>query len=209
MRMALSVALGGWAVDPAIEAAVRSAAAALEGAGAVVEEVEVDVRPRDDQYWYELWGVFMAGYFGHLVDEYRDRMDPDVLKLIELGQSLSAVHVKHLELERTDLWRRVAAVLARFDAIICPTMATGPPPAAKADPRSAAPDDGRYHSEDMTAPFNLIGPCPALSVPCGRDADGLPVGLQIVGPRWREDVVLRVGRAVEVALPDAAGRPPI
>jgi len=152
--------------------------------------------------------VFTATYPGHLVEEFRDRMDPDVLKLSELGNSLSAVHVKKLELERTALWRRLAAVLGRFDAILCPTMAAGALPAAKRDRRSEpAPDDGRYHAADMTAPFNLVAPCPALSVPCGWDADGLPVGLQIVGPRWREDVVLRVGRAVEVALPEARRRP--
>jgi Asp-tRNA(Asn)/Glu-tRNA(Gln) amidotransferase A subunit family amidase len=211
MRFALSIGLGGWAIEPAIEAAVRSAAQGLRAAGAAVEEVDVDVRPRDDEYWTDLWGVFMATYYGHLVDEHRERMDPAVLRLIDLGNSLSAVHVKRLELERTALWRRVASVLARFDAILCPTMASGPPPAEKAKGPLPPKDgsDGLYHALDLTAPFNLIAPCPALSVPCGWDNDGIPVGLQIVGPRWREDVVLRVGRAVELALPEARGRPPI
>jgi len=61
----------------------------------------------------------------------------------------------------------------------------------------------------MTGVFNLIAPCPALSVPCGWDRDGMPVGLQVVGRRWRADMVLRIGRAVELALPDARRRPPI
>jgi amidase/aspartyl-tRNA(Asn)/glutamyl-tRNA(Gln) amidotransferase subunit A len=211
MRLALSIGLGGWAIEPAVEAAIRSAADALRAAGAVVEEVEVDVRPRDDQYWTDLWGVFMATYYGQLVDEHRDRMDPAVLRLIDLGNSLSAVHVKRLELERTALWRRVAPVLAQFDAILCPTMAAGPPAAEKSKGPLPAKDgsDGLYHALDMTAPFNLIAPCPALSVPCGWDDDGIPVGLQIVGPRWSEDVVLRIGRAVELALPEGRGRPPI
>jgi Asp-tRNA(Asn)/Glu-tRNA(Gln) amidotransferase A subunit family amidase len=82
-------------------------------------------------------------------------------------------------------------------------MAAPPVPAAKAEwQRGGVPtDDGRYHSPAMTEVFNLVSPCPALSVPCGvhtRDADaGLPIGLQIVGRRWREDTVLRVARAVE------------
>ncbi len=54
----------------------------------------------------------------------------------------------------------------------------------------------------MTSVFNLVSPCPALSVPCGfhltPEHSGLPIGLQIVGRRWREDTVLRVARAVEV-----------
>jgi Asp-tRNA(Asn)/Glu-tRNA(Gln) amidotransferase A subunit family amidase len=209
MRLALSVDLGCWAVEPAIEAAVRAAADTLREAGAIVEEVELSLTHRDELVWVDLWGVFMAAYYGHLVEEFAARMDPDVLGLIELGNSLSAVHVKRLEIERTDLWRRVAAVLRSHDAILCPTMATGPVPAAKADrPSDVQHDDDRYHGNDMTAVWNLVAPCPALSVPCGWDPDGLPIGLQIVGRRWREDTVLRIGRAVELALPNASGRRP-
>jgi Asp-tRNA(Asn)/Glu-tRNA(Gln) amidotransferase A subunit family amidase len=209
MRLALSVDLGCWAVEPAIEGAVRTAADALRAAGAIVEEVELALTHRDEEVWVDLWGVFMAAYFGHLVEEFEARMDPDVLGLIEHGNSLSAVHLKRLEIERTDLWRRIASVLQSNEAILCPTMATGPVPAAKADRRRDEQfDDDRYHGNDMTAVWNLVAPCPALSVPCGWDPDGLPIGLQIVGRRWREDTVLRIGRAVEVALPNASGRRP-
>ena len=202
LRLALSIDLGLWAVDADIEKAVRSGADALSRAGAVVEEVEVRVSPRDDnEVWTQLWAVFMAAYYGHVLEEYRDRMDPDVVALIERGNALSAVDLKRLELERTDLWHRIGAVLANHDAIICPTMSTGPAAAAKAQRRKGdVPDDGRYHGADMTGVFNLVAPCPALSVPCGWDKDGLPIGLQIVGRRWREDTVLRIGRAVELTL---------
>jgi Asp-tRNA(Asn)/Glu-tRNA(Gln) amidotransferase A subunit family amidase len=208
LRLALSIDLGYVTVDPAVEAAVRTAAAEFQKAGAVVNEVEIRMSPKDDAVWIDLWGVFMAGYFGHLVEEYRDRMDPEVLSLIERGNKLSAVHMKHLELARTDLWRRLAPVLADHDAILCPTMAQGPPPAAKADRPPPPPDDGRFHTYDMTGVFNLVAPCPALSVPCGWDPDGLPIGLQIVGRRWREDTVLQLGRAAEVAMPQTR-RPPL
>ena len=54
----------------------------------------------------------------------------------------------------------------------------------------------------MTTLFNLVPQCPAISVPCGThvraDDAGLPIGLQVVGRRWREDVVLEVARAVEL-----------
>jgi Asp-tRNA(Asn)/Glu-tRNA(Gln) amidotransferase A subunit family amidase len=208
-RLALSIDLGLWAVDPAIETAVRAAATALRAAGATVEEVDVSVTRADETAWVDLWGVFMATYYGHLVEEYRSKMDPEVLQLIERGNSLSAVHIKRLELLRTDLWRRISKVLASYDALLCPSMATGPVPAAKADQHKVHYDDGRYHAADMTGVFNLIAPCPVLSVPCGWDADGMPIGLQVVGRRWREDTVLRIGRAVEAALPEARRRPPL
>jgi amidase/aspartyl-tRNA(Asn)/glutamyl-tRNA(Gln) amidotransferase subunit A len=150
----------------------------------------------------------MATYYGHLVERYGRKMDQEVLDLIERGSKLSAVQLKGLEIERTDLWRRIAAVLANYDALLCPTMSTGPSPAAKRDQGAMKPDtDGRYGGADMTGIFNLVAPCPALSVPCGWDEDGMPVGLQIVGRRWREDTVLRIGRAVELAAGPDARRP--
>ncbi|MDQ6714341.1 MAG: amidase, partial [Candidatus Dormibacteraeota bacterium] len=167
LRLALSIDLGLWAVDPAIDRAVRAAAAALAAAGAVIEEVEVSVTRRDQEAWGDLWGVFMATYYGHLVAEYAAKMDPDVLHLIERGNKMSAVQLKRLELERTALWRRLAPVFGSHHALLCPTMSTVPSPAAKADRPKPPPDDGRYHAADMTGVFNLVAPCPALSVPCG------------------------------------------
>jgi Asp-tRNA(Asn)/Glu-tRNA(Gln) amidotransferase A subunit family amidase len=206
LRLALSIDLGCWAVDPAIEEAVRSAGSALQAAGAVVEEVDVGLTARQDESWGELWAVFMAANYGHLVREHEHHMDRDVLALIERGNSLRAVEYKRLDLVRTEVWRRLARVLASHDALLCPTTATGPPPAAKADhSREPPPDDGRHHGRDMTGIFNLVSPCPALSAPCGFDPDGLPVGLQIVGHRWREDLVLTIGRAVELT---GLGTPP-
>ena len=209
LHLALSIDLGLWAVDSEIEDAVRAAAAALRDAGAVVEEVEVSVTRKDEEIWVDLWSVFMATYYGHLVETYAAKMDPDVLDLIERGNRLSAVQLKRLEVERTVLWRRLAPVLASHDALLCPTMSTGPSPAAKADRPKNPPDDGRYHAADMTGVFNLVAPCPALSVPCGWDGHALPIGLQVVGRRWREDTVLQIGRAVEMAIPGATRRPPI
>ncbi len=207
MRLGLSVDLGSWWVHPEIAAAVSDTARLLEAAGAVVEPVDVKFGEEDELLWVRLWGVFMSGYFGHLLDGHADELDPDVVRLIEIGNSMSATDVKRLEIERSDVWRRMAGVLEGRDALLCPTMATPPPPAAKAERvHERHPDDGRYHAADMTAIFNLVGPCPALSVPCGAHSaepySGLPIGLQVIGPRWREDVVLRIGRAVEVERPE-------
>jgi Asp-tRNA(Asn)/Glu-tRNA(Gln) amidotransferase A subunit family amidase len=210
MRLALSIDLGCWAVDPEIESAVRTAADAWRGAGAIVEEVEVCLTKRADVMWTELWGVFMAAHFGHFVDEFADRMDTDVLSLIELGNSLSAVQLKRLDIERTEVWHKIAAVLATHEALICPTMSQSPLPAAKADQiRHVGPSDGRYHAPDMTAVFNLVAPCPVLSVPAGTHAAGFPIGVQIVGRRWQDDTVLRIGRALEIAHPWADRRPSV
>jgi Asp-tRNA(Asn)/Glu-tRNA(Gln) amidotransferase A subunit family amidase len=69
--------------------------------------------------------------------------------------------------------------------------------------------DGLYHALDMCMQFNNLAPCPALSVPAGFTRDNLPVGLQIVGRRWRDDTVLTIGKALEGVRPWAARRPPV
>ena len=203
MRLALSVDLGCWAVDAEIAAAVTAAAERLAAAGATVDVVDPGFTAADEEAWGVLWAVFMAAYYGDLLEPFGDRMDPAVVRLITMGREVSAVEHKRLEIHRTGLWRRLAPILAEHDALLCPTMAVAPWPAARADRPAIEPVDGDgYHSPDMTAVFNLVSPCPAVSVPCGHHLAtpnaGLPIGLQIVGRRWREDTVLRIARAVEV-----------
>lgn len=209
MRLGLSLDLGCWEVDPVIADAVERAADVLRTAGASVVHVNPAFTAGDDELWVKLWGVFMAAYFGHFTAEFADRMDPNVLALIEYGRSFSAVDYKRLEIERTDTWRRLRRAMSDVDVLLCPTMATAPVAAERLN--QAHPpkvDDGRVRSNDMTGVFNLTSPCPAMSVPIGLHPEGTPIGLQIIGHRWDEPTVLRVGRAVELNLAPI-GRPPI
>ena len=197
MRLGLSVDLGCFAVDPEIAAAVTAAAERLESAGATVDLVDPHFGEDDEAAWGLLWSVFMATYYGDTARGARRahgsrRRPPD---RCSVGQ-VSAVEHKRVEIHRTAMWRRLAPILADHDALLCPTMAHPPWPAAKADRLEIPPTDGAgYHSPDMTAVFNLVAPCPAISVPCGTHTSpehaGLPIGLQVVGRRWREDTVLR------------------
>ena len=62
--------------------------------------------------WMTLWAVFMAAYFGDVLEEFRERMDPAVVNLIETGRQVTAPDYKRIELVRTDLWRRLRPILA-------------------------------------------------------------------------------------------------
>jgi len=137
-------------------------------------------------------------------------MDPFVVALIEAGNAISARDYKRLEIERTAYWRQLYPILQKYDALLCPTMRVPAPPADEDDSiyyRDRG--DGLYYGLDMTGQFNLFGPCPALSVPAGWTKGGLPMGLQIVGRRFRDDTVLTIGKALEGARPWADKRPPI
>ncbi len=209
VRVALTIDLGCWAVDPTIEAVVRAAAAALADAGATVTEVSPGFLGNEEAEWNKLWEVFMAAYYGEHVAEHADRMTADVLGLIERGNAMSAVDYKQVEFTRTRMWKQVSPILQAHDVLLCPTMATGPVQASVPGERIASRmEGGRFHSPDMTAIWNMISPCPVLTVPCGLDGDGLPVGAQLVGQRWRSDELLAIGAALEsVVVP--IGRPPI
>ena len=100
-------------------------------------------------------------------------------------------------------------MLEQHDALLCPTMSQAARPVDEDDDQWYDEDpDGRYRGLDMTAVFNYMSQCPALSVPAGFTDEDLPVGLQIVARRYRDDVALQIGAALERVRPWAARRPP-
>ena len=198
LRVALSVDLGCWAVDPEIERAVRSTADRLGDLGADVVEVDPGFTADDERLWVRMWGVFMAGYYGHLADSSPESLDPDVLELIRLGRSMSAVDVRDLELRRTSFWRRVAKVLDHHEVILCPTMSTPPFSAAKADYHEPARVPGRLTNHDMTSVWNLASPCPAVSFPIGHHHNRVPIGGQLIGRPGAERTILSIVSALTV-----------
>ena len=197
-RFALSVDLGYYAVAPDVEAAVRAAAARLVDAGAEVEEVALPWTRALNDRWTDLWAVFMSAYFGDRLEAFRERMDPAVVALIEQGRAMDATSYKRIEILRTAMWRDMAALLARFDALLCPTCAQPAPLVTQHDDDFVADvPDGRFGGLDMTCVFNLTPALPALSLPAGLTPKGLPVGLQIVGRRYADEAVLGVAREIE------------
>jgi amidase len=203
MSIGLSLDLGCWDVDPNIAIAVKETASQLTQFGASVHDVNPHFTIRDGALWLEMWGIFMAAYYGHLVEEHQSIMDPLVVWLIQLGETFSAPDAKRMEIERTHFWNRATAPLHDHDVLICPTMSQAPGPATKIDnmSRPALPDNGLCQTEDMTTIWNLASPLPIVSVPCGYHTSeknaGLPIGLQVVGKPGREDQVLAVAAVIE------------
>jgi Asp-tRNA(Asn)/Glu-tRNA(Gln) amidotransferase A subunit family amidase len=210
LRLALDVDLGCYAVDAEVESAVRDAAAALEEAGASVEEVDLGWTRALSDAWVEHWGVYLAAIFGHVLPAHRARMDPRLLAYMDAGLAMGAVDFKRLEFVRTDAWKKLRPVLSEHHALLCPTMRVTARPVDEDDaPYYRHFDDGRYRGLDMTSAFNYVSQCPVLSVPAGWSSDGLPIGLQIVARRYEDDLALRVGAALEAVRPWAHQRPPI
>jgi amidase/aspartyl-tRNA(Asn)/glutamyl-tRNA(Gln) amidotransferase subunit A len=209
-RFALSLDLGFLAVDAEVEALVRAAAAALADAGARIEEVDLGWTKQAVDSWYEYWGVYLAAFFADKLEAHRDDMDPEVVSLLEAGLAMDAVSFKRIEIVRTEQWRKLAALFENYDALLCPTMALPAQPADGSDSNYDRVDEaGRYHALDMTCVFNNVAQCPALSVPAGFTSAGLPVGLQIVTPRFADVEALDIGAALEKVRPWVENRPPV
>ena len=200
-RFALSVDLGYYAVQPDVEKAVRRAAGLLREAGAQVDEIDLGWTRAVNDRWFDLWCVFMSAYFGDRVPEFRDRMDPLVVGMIEKAGKMGATEIKRVEFQRTAMWRDLAGVFERYDALLCPTCAQEAPAADQSDyDHDATTPDGRYAGFDMTLPFNMVPHCPVISLPAGFSAAGLPVGLQLVGKRYADEDLLAMARRLEALL---------
>ena len=207
LRLALSIDLGYIVVDPEVRANTLVAADRLRELGAVVEEVELGWTPEIN---YAGWvGLFAAA--AALVEPYlessRDLLEPATILAVEDGLKASAKDLKNFELVRSAHWDKLRPVLDAFDALICPTMALPAPRLGASDRDYGYVDEQGYHDFEMTLPFNMMSPCPALTVPSGFTAAGLPTGLQIVGRRHDEVTALRIGAALEGVLRWAEHRP--
>jgi Asp-tRNA(Asn)/Glu-tRNA(Gln) amidotransferase A subunit family amidase len=210
LRLALDVDLGCYAIDPEVERSVRDAADALAEAGAAVDEVDIGWRREMADAWVEHWGVYLAAIFGDKLEKFRARMDPRVVALMDAGLAMGAVEFKRLEFLRTEQWKLLAPVLAEYDALLCPTMSQTARPVDEDDfVWYEDRGDGLYHGLDLTSLFNFVSQCPALSVPSGWSSERLPIGLQIVARRYRDDVALQIGASLERVRPWAHRRPPL
>lgn len=178
---------------PAVAAAVRAAIDVFAGDGARVEDAEL---PRTDELrptQTVIIGTEAGAYHRERIAAHRADYGDDVARRIENGLARTGPEYAAARRTRDVLRREYAAALARWDAILLPTTPITAPPREGQDAVAAAATLTAY-----TSPFNLTG-LPAISIPCGFDDAGLPIGLQLVARPWAEARLLRVARAYERA----------
>jgi len=96
------------------------------------------------------------------------------------------------------MWQDIAPIFRDYDAFLCPTCAVTAPLANQCDDDYVVDNaQGRFVGLDMTCPFNMLPQLPALSLPAGLSSTGLPVGMQIVGPRFADERILSIASAME------------
>ena len=210
MRIALDMDLGMFSIADEIAAEIEACAAMLREAGAIVEAVDLGWTRACSEVWEDNWSVYLAAAFGQHLDSRREDLDPTIVAYFEHAKTIDAITLKRMEVVRTEQWHRLCDVFETHDALICPTQQIPPPPAEHTDAMYAGVTaDGKLTGTGTTTVFNNVSQCPALSVPAGVTGDGLPIGLQIVGRRFDDLQVLRIGAAVEQRRPWSDRRPPV
>lgn len=208
LRVAFSPDLGYLNVDAEVAAPVEKAAAAFESLGCHVEQVTPEWGdPTAMEHC--LFSVTLAAMWGDLLPQWRDRMDPGLVAIIEHGRTYNAVDFCKASAQRLAYYDRVRAFFERFDLLLTPTLSVAAFPAER-----LMPAHWEQHPWDwlrwagFSYPFNLTW-LPAATCPCGFTPEGLPVGLQIVAGRNQDLRVLQASRAFEQARPWAGHRPPV
>ncbi|MBV9814389.1 MAG: amidase [Alphaproteobacteria bacterium] len=198
-RIAYSPTLGYAKVDPEIAAAIATAARHFEMLGAAVEQIDaIFESPREALY--TLWAAGAAKLLRAFPAARREVIDPGLTATAEEGEKISAVDYLEADLMRTTLGRQMAAFHQKYDLLLTPMM---PIPALPVGQDLNDPATERHWIDwsPFSYPFNLTRQ-PAASIPCGVTRAGLPIGLQIVGPLYADDRVLRAARAFEITQPE-------
>jgi aspartyl-tRNA(Asn)/glutamyl-tRNA(Gln) amidotransferase subunit A len=180
-------------LDREVAAAVDAALNVIRGLVAEMKDIRLDV-PTDRT----LQAAEAFAYHAEDVALHSDLLFPETIKRIRNGEGVTTAEYIARRRELDETRRSIGNAFADIDLLVTPTTPVPAPTIAelKADPEALRPAELKLLHN--TRPFNVWG-LPAISVPCGLTKNGLPVGLQIAGPHWREDLVLRLAYVYEQA----------
>jgi aspartyl-tRNA(Asn)/glutamyl-tRNA(Gln) amidotransferase subunit A len=196
-------------VDEEVEAAVRSARDHFASLGVAVEEVSLPHIAYTTAAFPAIIHAEAASYHEPWLLTRPQDYGEDVRSRLEIGLTVLATQYVNAQRARVVLMADFAAALQQVDALVTPTMPTAAVPigaetvVVRGEARDLRPTYNR-----LTSPINLVG-LPALSVPCGFSAAGLPIGLQLVGRAFDETTLLTLGHAYETSTEWHVRQPPL
>ncbi len=154
-----------------------------------------------------LWWAGAANGLRGLTDQQMKLVEPDLADMVEEGRKIPLLDYIAADQERVVLGELMMEFHQTYDLLLTPSLAVAAFETGTFSPRET--DDPKWITwSPFTYPFNMTKQ-PAASVPCGFTADGLPVGLQIVGPMFADHLVLRASQAYQRGFPLTDRRPPI
>ena len=205
VRIAWSADLGFASVEQETRETAETAARAFAEIGVTVEEANPDLGDLS-VILNTLYGGAQAGAHAARSPEQKAQMDPDLVAYAEASAGLSVVEYLRAVAARQAMVDALRRFFERYDLLLTPTLCLPAFPLGVVGPSEVAGRKVTHLGWTLCYPFNYSGQ-PAVSVPAGFTASGLPVGLQIVGRRGEDTLVLRAAATFEVLRPWAARRP--
>lgn len=196
LRIAYSRDLGFAVVQSDIEKAVEDAVGVLADQGHEITEIETGP-PELGVLWRRLGDFVLAGRLAPVIRHHEENITRALMKGLRTADEMTAELFAQGQALRGELQNWTNDLFRDYDSLLTPTVSIDPPPARGPFPTET---EGRPQLEvvagALTIPFNLCWN-PAATVRVGFSRAGLPIGMQIVGPRHRDDLVLRLSRAYE------------
>ena len=205
-RIAYVPDVAGLGTDPALERVCREAAESLSGAGVEVDQIDLDLSTGFDTF-LTLRGRWMIKHHAALLDRL-DQLGPNLAGNIRAGLALRPGELEAAERAREELQRQVHGVFERYDHVLTPCVPVPPFPVEQDYPETIGGRKMATYIEWIAPTFVLtLTSLPVACVPAGLDANGLPVGVQIVGPTMGEESVLALAGRLQELRP--VGLPPL
>jgi aspartyl-tRNA(Asn)/glutamyl-tRNA(Gln) amidotransferase subunit A len=202
LRIAYSPRLGlDLAVDDDVLAGLEAAVAVLSRAGLSITRADPAWAPgtcEDDILAIEDSGL--AAQFGPLWAQDPALFDPYIAWQIERGMQRSAVEVAVAVQASLGMAVTMAAFFGEWDLLLCPTTACVAWPLGQLNPDTIGGQPARHRGHAAFTPLFNHARTPALTLPCGTGQAGLPIGLQVIGPRGSDHLLLETASVIEQAL---------
>jgi aspartyl-tRNA(Asn)/glutamyl-tRNA(Gln) amidotransferase subunit A len=180
-------------LDPEVASAMEHTLTGISTLGAHIKEVQIEV-PTDRM----LQAAEAYAYHAEDVAKHPELYQAETVRRIRTGEKVTAPEYMQKRRELEVARRTIRDVFAEADLLVTPTTPLPAPAIAELRANAEALRPAELKLLRNTRPFNVWG-LPAISVPCGFTQGGLPIGLQIAGPHWREDLALRLAYAYEQA----------
>ena len=206
-RIAWSPNLGHIPVEPEVEQSAANAALAFQELGCTVEPLDADL-PDPAPILEVLYAAFQSGAHGLRPESELAEMDPELVKIIEFGKQFTSVDMGQAAIARARYWEAMRQIFQTYDLLLTPTIGVPPFELGIVGPTTVNGTPVVHLGWTLCYPFNYTGQ-PAATVPCGFTADGLPIGLQIIGRRFDDATVLQAAAAFESIRPWQHLRPSI
>lgn len=195
-------------VDPAVRSAVLATVDVFRALGAEIHEVDVSGINDATPLWYAMCAAEAAAAHAETFPSRADEYGPTFRAFLEDGVQVTGAHYVKAHIARQRTRRLIDDTLQTVDMLLCPAMATPAMPLKDFSPQAVLPQDQVPALLAFTAPMDFSG-SPTVSVPCGFSAEGLPLGVQLVGRHAEEGTLLQAAHAYEQATEWHRRRPAI